>query len=149
MVWPDSTGCGWRWNAAAWRWPHSASTRAIGGVGGYVTTVVPCATDDSAPVVRAYHRALANQDTNAVPGFVAFEGCLAGRWAIAGLERCGREVSRACLFESFRSAGPYDIEGFRLHYGAGDNQGSDQVFLTVLGPDANYHPAETLRDVPG
>jgi len=120
-----------------------------GGVGVFVTQVVPFPTDDSLPVVRAYHRALANHDPNAVPGFVSFEGYLAGRLAIAGLERCGREVSRACLFESFRSAEPYDIEGFRLHYGAGDNQGSDQVFLTVLGPDANYHPAETLRDVPG
>lgn len=119
-----------------------------GGAGVFVTQVVPFPTDGSIPVVRAYHRALANYDPDAIPGFVSFEGYLAGRLAIAGLERCGRNVSRACLFESFRSSDPYDIEGFRLSYGAGDNQGSDQVFLTVLGPDANYHPAETLRDVP-
>ena len=119
-----------------------------GGAGVFVTQVVPFPTDGSLPVVQAYHRALADYDPDAVPGFVSFEGYLAGRLAIAGLDRCGREVSRACLFESFRSTEPIDIEGFRLNYGSGDNQGSDQVFLTVIGPDANYHPAETLRDVP-
>lgn len=125
-----------------------AEELGAGGAGVFVTQVVPFPTDDSLPVVRAYHRALAAYDPEAIPGFVSFEGYLAGRLAVAGLERCGRDVSRACLFESFRSTEPYDIEGFRLSYGAGDNQGSDQVFLTVLGPDANYHPAETLRDVP-
>ena len=126
-----------------------AEELGAGGVGVFVTQVVPFPTDTSLPVVQAYHHALAKHDPTAVPGFVSFEGYLAGRLAIAGLERCGRELTRACLFESFRSSEPYDIEGFRLNYGAGDNQGSDQVFLTVLGPDANYHPAETLRDVPG
>ena len=51
-----------------------------------------------------------------------------------GWNAAAATLSRECLFESFRSSEPYDIEGFPLSYGAGDNQGSDQVFLTVLGP---------------
>ena len=27
-----------------------------------------------------------------------------------------------------------------------DNQGSDRVFLTVIGPDGQYRPIESLRD---
>ena len=119
------------------------------GAGVFVTQVVPFPTDDSLPVVGAYHRALAAYDPDGTPGFVSLEGYLAGRLAIAGLERCGREVDRACLFDSFRSTDVFDIDGFRLSYGAGDNQGSDQVFLTVIGPDAQYHPAATLQDAPG
>ena len=119
------------------------------GAGVFVTQVVPFPTDDSLPVVGAYHRALAAYDPDGTPGFVSLEGYLAGRLAIAGLERCGREVDRACLFDSFRSTDAFDIDGFRLSYGAGDNQGSDQVFLTVIGPDAQYHPAATLQDAPG
>ena len=85
----------------------------------------------------------------APPASYPLKAILAGRLAIAGLERCGREVDRACLFDSFRSTDVFDIDGFRLSYGAGDNQGSDQVFLTVIGPDARYHPAATLQDAPG
>ncbi len=119
-----------------------------GGAGVFVTQVVPFPSDDSLPVVTAYHRALAAYEPDAIPGFVSLEGYLAGRLAVAGLQRCGREVDRACLFDSFRSTDAFDIDGFRLSYGAGDNQGSDQVFLSVIGPDAAYYPAESLRDVP-
>ena len=45
------------------------------------------------------------------------------------------------------NAGEIDLDGFRLNYtGSGDNQGSDTVFLTVIGADGQYHPIQTLRD---
>ena len=37
-----------------------------------------------------------------------------------------------------------NIDGFSLRYSAGDNQGSDSVFLTVIGRDGKYHPVEVL-----
>ena len=40
-----------------------------------------------------------------------------------------------------------DLDGFELRYDHdGDNQGSDTVFLTVIGDDGRYHTIETLRD---
>ena len=39
-----------------------------------------------------------------------------------------------------------DIDGFQLRYGRGDNQGSDSVFLTVIGPDASFNPVDSLRE---
>ena len=39
-----------------------------------------------------------------------------------------------------------DLDGFRLGYGEDDNQGSDTVFLTVLGPDGAYYPIQALGD---
>ena len=117
------------------------------GEGVYVTQVVPFPTDDSIPVVASYLEAMAEFDEGAEPGFVSFEGYLAGRLAIAGLESCGREVTRECFVESLLHAGELDLDGFRLNYtGAADNQGSDTVFLTVIGPDGKYKPIETLRD---
>ena len=59
------------------------------GVGVLVTQVVPFPEDDSLAVVAAYQRALAAYAPDATPGFVSFEGYLAGRLAIAGLEQCG------------------------------------------------------------
>ena len=44
-------------------------------------------------------------------------------------------------------ASAIDIEGFQLSFGEGDNQGSDAVFITVIGADGRYHPIETLQDV--
>ena len=32
----------------------------------------------------------------------------------------------------------------QLNYGPGDNQGSDAVFLTVIGADGRYHGVERL-----
>ena len=115
-----------------------------GGAGVYVTQVVPFPMDDSLPVVSAYLGALAAYDPDAVPGFVSFEGYLAGRLALAALDRCGRDVNRACFLDILNGARDIDIDGFSLRYGAGDNQGSDSVFLTVIGADGKYHPVEVL-----
>ena len=126
----------------------NALARELGpaGAGVYVTQVVPFPTDDSLPIVSSYLSALSAYDPDADPGFVSFEGYLAGRLAIAGLEGCGRTVDRACFLDSLRSAGGIDIDGFELRFGGGDNQGSDAVFLTVIGDDGNYYPIKTLRE---
>ena len=117
-----------------------------GGAGVLVTQVVPFPEDDSLPVVNAYLDALANHDPNAEPGFVSLEGYLAGRLVISALEQCGDEVDRSCLLEQLVGRGDLDIDGFSLQFGEGDNQGSDEVFLTVIGSDGQYHPVETLHE---
>ena len=126
----------------------NALARELGpaGAGVYVTQVVPFPTDDSLPIVSSYLSALSAYDPDANPGFVSFEGYLAGRLAIAGLDGCGPDVDRACFLDSLRSADVIDIDGFELRYGYGDNQGSDTVFLTVIGEDGNYYPIKTLRE---
>ncbi len=116
------------------------------GEGVYVTQVVPFPSDDSVPVVSRYIDALAAYDSAAVPGFVSLEGYLAGRLAIASLENCGREVRRSCMTQELSSVGEIEIDGFKLQYGNGDNQGSDRVFLTVIGSDGRYYPIEALGD---
>ena len=114
------------------------------GRGVFVTQVVPFPTDGSLPVVARYLQALADFDPDAEPGFVSLEGYLAGRLAIAGLERCGREVNRSCFLDNVLKGEPIDIDGFVLTFGD-DNQGSDQVFLTVIGDDGRYYPTETVE----
>ena len=116
------------------------------GAGVLVTQVVPFPEDDSLPVVHAYLDALAAHDPAAEPGFVSLEGYLAGRLVISALQECGTDVDRSCLLSRLIDRGEFDIDGFALQYGAGDNQGSDEVFLTVIGSDGEYHPVETLHD---
>ena len=128
----------------------NALARQLGpdGEGVFVTQVVPFPSDDSLPVVASYLEALTEFDPIAEPGFVSLEGYLAGRLAIAGLQRCGRDLTRSCFLDSILKGEDFEIDGFPLSYSEtqDDNQGSDTVFLTVIGPDGKYHPIETLRD---
>ncbi len=115
------------------------------GAGVFVTQVVPLPTDGSILIVASYLNALSAYSPDAVPGFVSLEGYLAGRLAIAGLEICERDVDRTCFLDSLRGAHSIDLDGFRLGYGEQDNQGSDAVFLTVIGADGRYHSIDSLR----
>ena len=114
------------------------------GEGVYVTQVLPLPHDNDVPVVRRYHEALAAYDSKAERGFVSMEGYLAGCLAIAGLEGCGRDLSRECFFGALRGAHTIDIDGLQLQYAQGDNQGSDAAFLTVIGADGEYHEVDIL-----
>ncbi|MCY3505209.1 MAG: ABC transporter substrate-binding protein [Chloroflexi bacterium] len=116
------------------------------GAGVYVTQVVPLPDDTSVPAVAAYRAALKAFDADAVPGFVSLEGYLAGRLAIVGLEKCGRDISRDCFLDVLQHSGTIDLNGLTLEYGPGDNQGSDVVFMTVIGDDGNYHLVDDLAE---
>ena len=118
-----------------------------GGAGVIVTQVVPFPAGDTPPVVGRYGRALAAHDPDAVPGFVSFEGYLAGRLAIAALERCGAEVARSSFVEVLRDAEPINLDGFELRYGKNDNQGSDVVFLTMIDVGGRYREVDTLKEL--
>ena len=116
------------------------------GEGVIVTQVVPFPSDSSVPIVESYRRALSAYDPALPPGFVSLEGYMAGRLAIAGLERCGADLTRTCFRDAILGPASFDLDGFELRYGEGDNQGSDEVFLTVIGGDGLYHPIAQLAD---
>ena len=127
-----------------------ALARELGpaGTGVLVSQVVPFPTATEPAIVGSYSHALAAYAPKAEPSFVSFEGYLAGRLAIAALDRCGREVSRACLLDNLRRADVINLEGFKLRYGDGDNQGSDAVFLTAIDRDGEYRPIRSLKGAP-
>ncbi len=115
------------------------------GSGVYVTQVTPLPDDRGSRVVRNYQAALSAYDPDAEPGFTSLEGYLTGRLAIAGLELCGRDLSRECFLDALMDAGSVDIDGMALEYGPGDNQGYDRVRLTMLGSDGNYREVDRLQ----
>ena len=114
------------------------------GAGIYVTQVVPLPYDAEIPLVSRYHDALADFDPDAEPGFVSLEGYLAGRLAIEGLEYCGRNLSRRCFLNALHNREVVNIDGIELRYGPNDNQGSDNVFLTVIDGEGQYRQVETV-----
>ena len=141
IAWARHVGKDWEFMTVSFVGSNAlAEELGSGGAGVYVTQVVPFPTDGSSPVVASYLAALAEYDGDAAPGFVSLEGYLAGRLAIAGLERCGRDVDRQCFLDQLYSPEPINIDGFELRYGENDNQGSDTVFLTMIDDNGGYIP---------
>ncbi len=124
----------------------NALARELGDMaeGVFVTQVVPFPTD-AVRVAASYRRALAMHAPGAAPGFVSFEGYLAGRLTIVGLERCGESVNRVRFLDSVLQGGAISLDGFNLQFGGADNQGSDRVFLTVIERDGRYSPVSGLQ----
>ncbi len=126
----------------------NALARELGrqGEGVYVTQVVPFPWDDSVPIVADYLEALAKYYPRQAPGFVSLEGYIAGRFVIEVTEQCGRDIDRTCFLENIRNGEPIDLGGFELQFGQDDSQGSNEVFLTVIGEDGEYRPIEKMID---
>ncbi|MGE5765985.1 MAG: ABC transporter substrate-binding protein [Bacteroidota bacterium] len=115
------------------------------GAGVVVTQVVPLPWDSSIPLVQQYQAALKDLDGKAEPGFVSLEGYMVGRLVIAALEKVQGELTRAAFLQAI--SGSFDLGGVTLTYGAGDNQGMDQVFLTVIQPDGSFKAVDRLGSI--
>ena len=118
------------------------------GAGVFVTQVVPFPSDTEIAVVAEYGRALAASAPDAEPGFVSLEGYLAGRMAVTALRRCGADLSRERFLAALREGEDIDLGGFPLRFGD-DNQGSDAVFVTMIGEAGRYVPVAALPRSPG
>lgn len=113
------------------------------GAGVLVTQVIPFPRDTSIPVVAALHKALKASNPKATPGFVSLEGYVVGRTVIAALQRVEGDLTRDTLMAKLTN-GAYDLGGFTLNYGPNNNQGSNAVYLTVIGSDGNFKPVANI-----
>ena len=113
------------------------------GAGVIASQVVPSPWDKSLPVVASYQAAIAAAGASAKPGFVSLEGYLVGRLAVEALQRVSGDPTREKLLDAIASA-PFDLGGVALSYGPAKNQGSDQVFFTILQADGSFKPVVRL-----
>jgi branched-chain amino acid transport system substrate-binding protein len=119
----------------------SALAKELGpdGKGVIVSQVVPFPWDASLKVVAEYQAAF-----KGAPDFVSLEGYLAGRLAIAALEKIGPQPTRAGLLKAIKENGTFDIGGLKMTFGPQKNQGLDQVFLTVIQQDGSFKAVDKL-----
>jgi len=113
------------------------------GAGVIVSQVVPFPGDKSLPVVASYHPALTAVNPVAKPGFVSLEGYLVGRLVVEALKRIPGEPSREAFLDAIESA-PFDLGGLKFRFSATQNQGSNQVYFTVLQGDGTLRPVTKL-----
>ena len=115
------------------------------GKGVVVTQVVPFPWDTSLPLVARYQAALKAANRNADIGFVSLEGYMVGQLIVEALGHVNGPVTRAGLLSTIKEVGTFDVGGITLSYGPDDNQGMDQVFLTVIQGDGSFKPTDRLE----
>jgi branched-chain amino acid transport system substrate-binding protein len=118
------------------------------GAGVIVSQVVPSPWDKSLPVVAAYQSALTAEDASLQPGFVSLEGYLVGRVLVEALKRVDGEPTQEKLLDAV-AAEPFDFGGVKLTYGPAKNQGSNQVFFTILQADGTFKAVDRLVGMAG
>ena len=115
------------------------------GKGVVVTQVVPFPEDTSLPLVAHYQKALKAANASAEIGFVSLEGYMVGELIVEALTKLDGDVTRAKLLSTIKEVGAFDLGGVTLSYGPNDNQGMDQVFLTVIQADGSFKPVDRLQ----
>jgi branched-chain amino acid transport system substrate-binding protein len=132
------------WNVSFVGSDALAEALGAAGDGVYITQVVPFPAGDTIPLLAEYRKALIANDVRAQPSFGSLEGYIAGRLTAEVLVRAGGAPTRESFLAALANAGTFDIGGFPLHYGPSNNQGSDQVFLTVIR-NGKIVPVERLE----
>jgi branched-chain amino acid transport system substrate-binding protein len=124
----------------------NALARELGpeGKGVIVSQVVPFPADTSLKVVADYQKAIKAADPKAEPEFVSLEGYLAGRLAIAALEKAGRDLTRDGLLKAIKDTGKFDIGGLSMTFSAEKNEGLDKVWMTIIEADGSFKPIEKM-----
>jgi ABC-type branched-subunit amino acid transport system substrate-binding protein len=114
------------------------------GTGVVISQVVPFPWDTTIPLVAQYTEDLKAYDAALEPGFVSLEGYKVGRLTIMALEEAGKDLTRENFLDAIYNTGNFDLGGVALEYGAGDNQGSNNVFMTVIQADGSFMAVEKL-----
>ena len=121
-----------------------ANELGAAGEGVVVTQVVPFPESIDIPIVARYQKALKAYNPVAEAGFVSLEGYMVGRLVIQSLEGMDDPVTREALLSRIADNATFDLGGVTLSYGPGDNQGMDQVFLTMIQSDGKFRALVSL-----
>ena len=106
-----------------------------------VTQVVPFPFDASHPLVANYQKAVGKNFN-----FVSLEGYLTGRLTIEALRKTSPPLTRKKIMKTIKKIKRFSINDFVLEYGPDDNQGSNQVFFTLI-KDGKLSPIADLQEI--
>jgi len=60
--------------------------------------------------------------------------------AVEAMRQAKGELTREAFLAAIKDVGSFDLGGITLDFGADDNQGMDQVFLTEIQADGSFKP---------
>lgn len=118
----------------------SSTLKALGpdGIGLAVTQVVPLPTHQVLPVVRDYLAAWKASGTELQASHMGLEGYINARVFAEGLQRAGKNPSRASFIDAVWKIRRLDLGGFELGFGQPGSNASRFVELTMVGRDGRF-----------
>ena len=115
------------------------------GEGVIISQVVPFPYGDGlSRIVANYQSALKAYNPDLDFGFVSLEGYMIGRFVIEVLKQSPDGLTRENFLDTLYNLKDIHIDDLKLSYGPEDNQGMDQVFMTVLHKDGSFTSVDTL-----
>jgi ABC-type branched-subunit amino acid transport system substrate-binding protein len=100
------------------------------GEGVFISQVMPSPFDSSIEIVKQYQddmKAAGHEDLD----YTSLEGYIDAVVFTQGLQKAGKELTRASLSSAFESTSG-DIGGFKIAFSASDHQASKTVYFTVI-----------------
>ena len=102
------------------------------GDGTIISQVVNFPNDDSVALVKEYKENLKKYQPQFTPGFVSLEGYMVGKLFAMVTASFPGEPTREGFIRTVQEKGTFDLGGVVLQYGPRDNQGMDEIFLTII-----------------
>ena len=102
------------------------------GEGCLISQVVRHPHDRSVPVVDEFNDAMDTYQEQADKDFIALESYLVGKLFCRIMASLPGEPTRETFLEAVATGATFDLGGVVLEFGPDDQQGLDQVFLTII-----------------
>lgn len=100
-----------------------------------VSQVVPSPYGEETPLVQRYNSAMSKYRHDMDVSFNSFEGYIAGKLFAEIVGNVPGELTRKAFVQTMEEIGQFDLDGLTLHFGSGDHQGLDEVFLVKIYPE--------------
>ncbi len=111
-----------------------------------VSQVVPSPFDASIPLVKEYQETLKKTNSFLEPNIASLEGYMIGKLAVLALEKIEGKPTREAFLKAFNEIS--DLGGVKVSYNMPkDNQGMDDVFLTLISSDGSFKQVKTLKSL--
>ena len=94
--------------------------------------VVPLPSRRQIPIVREYHRTLADVGAKPEYSFNGLEGFISAKVLVEGLRRAGKDLTRAKFIKAVESIHDWDLGGYEVSFSATNHNGSRYVDITVI-----------------
>ena len=103
-----------------------------GGRGIIVSQIMPSLGNTSVPVVRDFHKAMAEKMPEAKPTPSQLEGFVHATLLVEGLRRAGRNLTTESFIQAMESSGEISLGKFKAQYSPQSHNGSSNVELAII-----------------
>ncbi|WP_332879054.1 ABC transporter substrate-binding protein [Massilia sp. S19_KUP03_FR1] len=125
------------WNLSFTGSQGLASALGKDAAGVMISQVMPSPWNKNMALNKEYTKLYLNKPGSA-PGFSSLEGFIAAKAFVKGLERAGKNLTRASFREGVEGLNGTDLGGFTLKFSPTNHEASSYVELTVIRNDGTF-----------